>query len=56
MKAKPKVIGFTVYYTNYTLVTWMKTLLKDRLPDTVFIAGGPSTLSALEDLKNNSIL
>lgn len=51
VKAKPKVIGFTVYYTNYTLVTWMKTLLKDRLPDTVFIAGGPSTLSALEDLK-----
>ena len=41
VKAKPKVIGFTVYWTNTVLVLWMKRELKKRLPDTIFVAGGP---------------
>ena len=53
IKAKPKVIGFTVYWTNTALVLWMKKILKERLPDTIFIAGGPSSQSDAEHLRNN---
>ena len=53
VKAKPKVIGFTVYWTNTVLVLWMKRELKKRLPDTIFVAGGPSSHSDAERLRNN---
>ena len=48
VKAKPKVIGFTLYWTNQTIAFWMKKILKERLPDTIFVAGGPSSQSSLE--------
>ena len=45
VKAKPKVIGFTVYWTNTQLALWMKDILREKLPDTIFVAGGPSSQS-----------
>lgn len=57
VKAKPKVIGFTVYWTNTQLVLWMKNILKERLPDTIFVGGGPSSQSdAARLLQNFDIL
>ena len=53
IKAKPKVIGFTVYWTNTQLVYWMKNELKKHLPDTIFIAGGPSSQSDADALHQN---
>jgi len=53
VKAKPKVVGFTVYWTNTQLVLWMKNELKKRLPDTVFVAGGPSSQSEAKFLLEN---
>lgn len=43
--ANPKVIGFTAYWTNHQPTIWVKNKLKERLPDTLFIVGGPSSQS-----------
>ena len=53
IKAKPKVVGFSVYWTNTQLVFWMKNELKKHLPDTIFVAGGPSTHSDVDNLLQN---
>lgn len=45
VKAKPKVIGFTAYWTNYEPIVWFKNQLKEKLPDSIFIVGGPSSQS-----------
>lgn len=50
--SNPKVIGFTVYHTNSIPVYWMVEKLRLRLPETIFIAGGPSSISAELNLKN----
>ena len=38
---KPKVVGFSIYNTNYHATMYMLERLKIALPDTCFIAGGP---------------
>lgn len=38
---KPKVIGFSMYNTNYHATMYLLERLKVALPDTCFIAGGP---------------
>lgn len=50
VKANPKVIGFTAYWTNYEPTVWIKNRLKERLPDTLFIVGGPSSQSDVDRL------
>jgi len=52
VKANPKVIGFTLYWTNTTPTVWFKNKLKERLPNTIFIAGGPSSQSSANFMKN----
>ena len=42
VKANPKVIGFTVYYCNEGPVQWFASELRKRLPNTIFICGGPN--------------
>lgn len=42
VKANPKVIGFTIYTTNHVPTIWFKNRLKEKLPNTIFICGGPS--------------
>jgi radical SAM superfamily enzyme YgiQ (UPF0313 family) len=49
--SNPKVIGFTVYHTNSIPVNWMVEKLRLRLPETIFIAGGPSSISDELSLK-----
>lgn len=50
---KPKVIGFTLYWSNTEPTIWIKNRLKELLPDTIFLAGGPSSHSTLDVLKEN---
>jgi len=38
---KPKVIGFSIYNTNFHATMYLLERLKIALPDTCFIAGGP---------------
>lgn len=52
VKANPKVIGFTLYWTNQVPVVWMKNKLKERLPNTIFIAGGPSSQTEVDMMKH----
>lgn len=52
VKANPKVIGFTLYWTNQVPVVWMKNKLKERLPNTIFIAGGPSSQTEADMMKD----
>jgi len=41
----PDVVGFTLYYTNEEATKWFVTTLKERLPNTKFIVGGPQASS-----------
>ena len=41
VNANPKVIGFSLYYTNEQPAKWMAQQLKQRLPNCVILAGGP---------------
>jgi len=52
IEAKPKVLGFSMYWTNTAASKWMIDRLRRELPDTIFIAGGPSSQSDLETLKS----
>lgn len=52
VKENPKVIGFTLYRTNMEPSLWMLSKLRERLPDSIFIAGGPSTHSELPKLND----
>jgi radical SAM superfamily enzyme YgiQ (UPF0313 family) len=38
---KPKVVGFSIYNTNFHATMHLLKKLKEALPDTCFIAGGP---------------
>lgn len=49
--AAPKVIGFSVFWTNHVVSSWVLERLRKKLPDSVFIGGGPSSLSRLKELK-----
>lgn len=51
VEANPKVIGFTMYWTNEVPVIWMKNKLKERLPNTIFIVGGPSSQTSIDIMK-----
>lgn len=48
--ANPKVIGFSVFWTNQTVSEWAVKRIRERLPNSLFIAGGPSSLSRLSEL------
>ena len=41
VQANPKVIGFSIYNTNIHATEYMINKLKQRLPNSCFIAGGP---------------
>lgn len=45
VEIQPEVVGFTLYYTNEEPTTWMVKQLKQRLPNTKFILGGPQASS-----------
>jgi anaerobic magnesium-protoporphyrin IX monomethyl ester cyclase len=51
----PRVIGFSVYNTNLFAVEYLFNELKEKLPETCFIAGGPEILtgSTIFDLPFN---
>ena len=38
---KPKVVGFSIYNTNFHATMYLLKRMKEVLPDTCFIAGGP---------------
>jgi len=38
---KPKVVGFSIYNTNFHATMYLLKRIKEVLPDTCFIAGGP---------------
>lgn len=42
IKAKPAVIGFSLYYCNEAPTKWMAEQIKLRLPDVKIIVGGPN--------------
>lgn len=42
---QPDVIGFSLYYANETSTCWIVRELKKRLPNCLFIAGGPQALT-----------
>ena len=52
-KINPKVIGFTLYWSNEAASLFMLNELKKRLPNTIFLGGGPSSHSRLDFMKNN---
>jgi hypothetical protein len=37
----PTVLGFTTYYTNIHCTTWLVSQIRERLPNTKILAGGP---------------
>lgn len=53
VQLNPKVIGFTLYWSNTEPSIWIKNRLKELLPDTIFLGGGPSSHSTLNIIKEN---
>ena len=51
VQANPKVVGFSLYWTNQVPAVWFKNKLKERLPDTIFIVGGPSSQTEVNMMK-----
>ncbi len=49
---KPDVVGFTLYYTNEEPTSWVANKLKERLPNTKFIVGGPQANAPKESTLN----
>ena len=40
VQINPKVIGFSLYYTNVKPTLWMAKKIRERLPNTIILAGG----------------
>ena len=55
VKANPKVIGFTLYYCNEGPVQWFASELRKRLPNTVFICGGPNLHFRQDDIEKGKL-
>jgi len=51
-KDKPDVIGFSLYYTNEQASNWMAYKIKQALPNSLVIAGGPQAISPKPGTEN----
>lgn len=52
VKAKPSVIGFSLYYTNEKPSNWMARRLRTLLPDSMIVVGGPQAISPKPDTEH----
>ena len=55
VELNPKVLGFTLYYCNEGPVDWFASELRKRLPNTIFICGGPNLHFRQHDIEKGKI-